>query len=153
MKRGDVYFVKAGSTNNSGYTIWTGRPAVVVSDNAINQSEHVVEIVFLTSAPKKDSEFHVQFQCRDRMATALCEQVTTLDASQLTEYVTHVSEDDMVRISEAVARSLGLTNVVCSDTKPTFNAKAMESEVEHWKGLYVQQLKITSELLEFYNDR
>lgn len=150
MRRGDVYFVKAGTTNNSGYTVWAGRPAVIVSNDTINQSEHTVEIVFLTSSPKKDSEFHVQLWCRDRMATALCEQVTTLDASQLTEYVMHVTENDMCNISEAVAKSLGVANILCPESKNSSNAdvKTLEAEVERWKSLYLQQLKITSELLQ-----
>ena len=148
MRRGDVYFVKAGSTNNSGYTVWAGRPAVIMSNDSINGSEHTVEVVFLTSAPKKDSPFHVQLWCRDRMATALCEQVTTLDASQLSEFVMHVSENDMCNISEAVAKSLGVANILCAPAKSEQDARALEAEVERWKSLYLQQLKITSELLK-----
>lgn len=156
MKRGDVYYVKSGVANNAGYTMWTPRPAVILSVDDINESEHTVEVVFLTTSPKRESEYHVSFICRDRHATALCEQVTTIDSANLSEFMVHVSDTVMDQISEAVARSLGLcanciqNNEVeeCEDDES--DEFDWEAEAQRWKNLYLQQLKITAEVL---NDR
>lgn len=155
MKRGDVYYVKSGVANNAGYTMWTPRPAVILSVDDINESEHTVEIVFLTTSPKRESEYHVSFVCRDRHATALCEQVTTVDSAHLSEFMTHVSDAVMNQISEAVARSLGLcTNCTQNDEVEEYEDETdnfdWEAEAQRWKNLYLQQLKITAEVL---NDR
>lgn len=155
MKRGDVYYVKSGVANNAGYTMWTPRPAVILSVDDINESEHTVEVVFLTTSPKRESAYHVSFICRDRHATALCEQVTTIDSAHLSEFMTHVSDTVMDQISEAVACSLGLcANCIqnsetedCNDEDDGFD---WEAEAQRWKNLYLQQLKITAEVL---NDR
>ena len=146
MRRGDVYYVKSGSANNSGYTVWTGRPAVILSNDAINAENRTVEVVFLTSAPKRECDVHVQFFCKDRMATALCEQVSTLDAIQLGEYVTHLSEVILEKISEAVMKSLGL-GVRSSNNADT---EYWKTQATHWKNLCKQQAVLISEAL---NDR
>lgn len=155
MKRGDVYYVKSGVANNAGYTMWTPRPAVILSVDDINESEHTVEVVFLTTSPKRESDYHVNFICRDRHATALCEQVTTIDTATLAEFMTHVSDTVMDQISEAVARSLGLcTNCIQNNDVEEYNNEVeefdWEAEAQRWKNLYLQQLKITAEVL---NDR
>lgn len=155
MKRGDVYYVKSGVANNAGYTMWTPRPAVVLSVDDINESEHTVEVVFLTTSPKRESEYHVSFICRDRHATALCEQVTTVDSAHLSEFMTHVSDTVMDQISEAVAHSLGICtscprNIEVEEYDDEGDEFDWEAEAQRWKNLYLQQLKITVEVL---NDR
>lgn len=155
MKRGDVYYVKSGVANNAGYTMWTPRPAVILSVDDINESEHTVEIVFLTTSPKRESDYHVSFICRDRHATALCEQVTTVDSAHLSKFMTHVSDTVMDQISEAVARSLGLCNNCTQngeveEYKDEVDGFDWKAEAHRWKNLYLQQLKLTAEVL---NDR
>lgn len=149
MKRGDIYFVKPNTSNNHGYTVWTGRPAVILSNDRINAQERAIEVVFLTSSPKQfDSDLHVSFQCRDRNAVALCEQVTTLDASQLAEYVMHVPDDVMEKIANAVCKSLGLCDRCAAGTVDTSKEKHYKAEAERWKQLYIEQMRMTAEVLK-----
>jgi mRNA-degrading endonuclease toxin of MazEF toxin-antitoxin module len=157
MKRGDVYYVKSGVANNAGYTMWTPRPAVILSVDDINESEHTVEVAFLTTSPKRDNDYHVRFMCKDRYATALCEQITTVDSAHLSEYMMHVPDSVMDQISNAAARSLGITtsylqNDQIEDDEDEIETEEYdwEAEAQRWKNLYLQQLKITAEVL---NDR
>ena len=145
MQRGEVYFTKTGSANNAGFTVWASRPAVVVSTNDINYNERVVEVVFLTTAPKKHNDYHVQFICRDRMATALCEQVTTVDATFLTDFVMRVPENVM----QDICKSLDLRPEYADDVseQDESNDSYWKNEAAYWKRMYVQQLKITAEAL------
>jgi mRNA-degrading endonuclease toxin of MazEF toxin-antitoxin module len=155
MKRGDVYYVKSGVANNAGYTMWTPRPAVILSVDDINESEHTVEVAFLTTSPKRDNDYHVRFMCKDRYATALCEQITTVDSAHLSEYMMHVPDSVMDQISNAAARSLALcTSCTQNDEAEEYadgdEGLDWEAEAQRWKNLYLQQLKITAEVL---NDR
>jgi hypothetical protein len=72
--------------------------------------------------------------------------------------MTHISDTVMTQISEAVARSLGLcANCTQNDEVEEYGGEDdeadgfdWEAEAQRWKNLYLQQLKITAEVL---NDR
>lgn len=146
MNRGDVYFIKEGSNAGGDYTMRTGRPAVIVSSNSINENAKVVEIVFLTTAPKRNSPYHVTFHCRGKLATALCEQVTSVDIDNLDDYMCTLSEKDMSNVSKAISASLGLYDVAseCENC----NQESLEEKIAYWKNKYIEQLSVTAELLK-----
>lgn len=145
MKRGDVYFIKEGSNAGGDYVMRTGRPAVIVSSDAINENAKVVEIVFLTTAPKRHNPYHVTFHCRGKLATALCEQVTSVDIDNLDDYMCTLSEKDMSNVSKAISASLGLCDI---SEDENFDRDALEEKAAYWRNKYAEQLAITAELLK-----
>jgi mRNA interferase MazF len=145
MIRGDVYFIKEGSNVGGDYTMRTGRPAVIVSSDTINENAKVVEIVFLTTAPKRNNPYHVTFHCRGKLATALCEQVTSVDIDNLDDYMCTLSEKDMANVSKAISASLGLCDVSEGEN---FDRESLEEKIDYWKNKYIEQLAITAELLK-----
>lgn len=146
MNRGDVYFIKEGSNVGGDYVMRTGRPAVIVSSDAINENAKVVEIVFLTTAPKRHNPYHVTFHCRGKLATALCEQVTSVDIDNLEDYMCTLSEKDMGNVSKAVAASLGLYGMDSENSGD--DTTALEEKITYWKNKYIEQLAMTAELLK-----
>ena len=104
--RGDVWFIKQG-TNTCGVEQMGGRPAVVVSNDKGNHYSNQVEVVYLTSKPKKPLPTHVPVFC-DVMSTALCEQITTVDKSRLERFICQCTEDEMRGIDKALMISLGI---------------------------------------------
>lgn len=138
IQRGDVYYVTSSNKEPVGHQIWQGRPAVVVSNNSLNDNETTIEVVFLTSKPKRDIDEHVTFYCKDRNATALCEQVTTLDISQFSNYMCTLDEDTMSQIENAMAMSLGISGdyTVYGTPATTEDVEFWKSEAEKWKTLY-----------------
>lgn len=82
-KRGEIYYV-APSYAETGCEIWSGRPAVIVSNDELNRTRNVVEVVYLTTRPKQDSPCHVILHATGKQSTALCEQVSTVDKVRLT---------------------------------------------------------------------
>lgn len=81
-KRGEIYYVSP-NYSEVGSEIWSGRPAIVVSNDDLNLRRNVVEVVYLTTRPKEDSPCHVPIHATGKQSTALCEQITTVDKTRL----------------------------------------------------------------------
>lgn len=107
IKRGDIYYIyKTGET--SGSVQQAGRPAVVVSNDAANASSNVVEVVFLTTQPKKTLPTHVCIRSTKRVSTALCEQISSISLERVGEYVCSCTEQEMRMVDIALLISLGI---------------------------------------------
>lgn len=105
-QRGDIYYVEpyysVGSEQRSG------RPAIIVSNNRNNESSPTVEVVYMTTQPKKDLPTHVTVHGTGKESTALCEQVHTVDLQRLTSYCGVCSKMEMQQIDVALMVSLDL---------------------------------------------
>ena len=119
MKRGEIYFIAHRST--IGSEIAKGRPAIIVSNDALNATSDVVEVVFLTTKPKKELPTHVTINATGIPSTALCEQVNSVSKALVGDYFGRCTEEEMREISVALMRSLGLISLfqyTCEDTEP-----------------------------------
>lgn len=150
MKRGEVYYVREGSDAGGGYYMHTGRPAVVVSSDEINENAKIVEIVFLTTQPKRMSPNHVSVYCKGRLATALCEQITSIDIDNFADRMDMLSAKDMFNISKALANSLALGEPVSTVPEEHVSEDVEEYKklAEFWKKKYLKQLEETMEMLK-----
>lgn len=117
MNRGDIYYIRksAASTGNE-IACEKARPAVVVSNNNLNHHAGVVEVVFLTSQPKREMPTHARVMCKDVKSTALCEQVNTVAVQRVGDYAGTCTEEEMAAIDKALLASLGIGEQI--DTKP-----------------------------------
>lgn len=104
--RGEIYFVSRGATTGSEQQ--AGRPAIVVSNEMCNIHSPTVEMVYLTSQPKTDLPTHVTIRSTQRQSTALCEQIMTIDASRLQDYIASCTAQEMAAIDAALMISLGI---------------------------------------------
>ena len=104
--RGEIYFVSRGATTGSEQQ--AGRPAIVVSNEMCNIHSPTVEMVYLTSQPKTDLPTHVTIRSTAKQSTALCEQIMTIDASRLQEYIATCTAQEMALIDAALMISLGI---------------------------------------------
>lgn len=57
IKRGDIWYVS--KDNYTGCEQAAGRPAIIVSNEKNNACAETVEVVYLTTKPKKDLPTHV----------------------------------------------------------------------------------------------
>lgn len=87
IKRGDIWYVR--KDNYTGCEQAAGRPAIIVSNEKNNASSETVEVVYLTTQPKKDLPTHVLIRSSERESTALCEQITTVSVDRLLGYKGH----------------------------------------------------------------
>lgn len=106
-KRGEIYYVKPNYAE-FGHEMQAGRPAIIVSGNELNASHNCVEVVYLTTRPRRKMATHVLIHATGRMSTALCEQITTVDKYRLSGEPVRCTPKEMFMIDAAIKNSLGL---------------------------------------------
>ena len=107
----DIWFARLPM--NVGSHVQGGtRPVIIFSNTEANRNSPIVSVVPLTSKPRKHPfPTHVLLFADGLTTTsrALCEQLTTIDKSQLIRRVGAVSSDrDRAALNRAVATQFGL---------------------------------------------
>lgn len=110
MMRGEIYYVLP-SRSEMGSEQKAGRPAIIVSNDANNQRSATVEVVYLTTKPKRDLPTHVKITSCKRPSIALCEQVTTVSVSRLDNRMGICSSRELAELDRAMMLSLGIERV------------------------------------------
>ena len=109
MKRGEIYYVEPSKQyQETGSEQRANRPAIIVSNDLNNENSQTVEMVYLTTQPKKELPTHVQINCNGRISTALCEQISTVAVERLQNYMGTCTDDEMGKINDAIMISLGV---------------------------------------------
>lgn len=110
IKRGDIVYVEIPYA--TGHEMMKDRPAVVVSNDAMNYTAPVVSVVYLTGSKQADRPFHVEVwgaaSARHGSSTALCEHIYTVDKSRLGKLMGTCSEEEMDAIDKGILLSLAL---------------------------------------------
>lgn len=106
MKRGDIYFIKAHEAIGSETA--KARPGVLVSNNILNATSPVVEVVYLTTKPKKDMPTHATIHATGTSSTAICEHIDHVDKTLIDNWVGTCTEEEMRAVDKALLCSLGL---------------------------------------------
>lgn len=109
VKRGEIYYIsKSPEFMAVGGEIYSGRPGIIVSANAINAGANVVEVVYLSTQPKSDAPTHVTIRSAPRNSVALCEQINSVSVDRIGTYAGECTEREMKAVDAALAVSLGL---------------------------------------------
>lgn len=159
INRGDIYWI---APNQYRYEVGSvqapNRPAVIVSNNENNDHSTTVEIVYLTTAPKKNLPTHTVIRSANSASTALCEQISTISVEQLGDYMGKVTPDEMYNIETCMLVSLGIDlgsseNDQPAESAPSNNTpepqiganvlvhtSAIQKEAEIYKSLYFELL-------------
>lgn len=106
IKRGEVWYIEKGYSTGSEQN--SGRPAVVVSNDLNNLHGTTVEVVYLTTQPKRNLPTHVLIHSLSRISTALCEQIITVAIERVGNFCGCLTADEMEGIEAAIHISLGL---------------------------------------------
>lgn len=107
MKRGEIYYIDR-EFNEVGAEQRAGRPAIIVSNDIGNENAEIVEVVWLTTQPKKDLPTHVAIRSTKYKSTALCEQITTVAKKRIGEYCGTCTDNEMQAVENAILISLGI---------------------------------------------
>lgn len=139
IKRGEIFYIARGGATN-GSEQFADRPAVVVSNDKNNMHSGVIEVVYLTTAPKTDLPTHVTIRSTGRTSTVLCEQVTSVSVDRVNNYIGQVSEQEMKNIDIALMISLAIGE----DTKlsKAYREERMRQQEE------IERLKAENETLK-----
>ena len=113
FKRGDVVFI--GNTHQSAdgntHVVCGNYPAVIVQNQMGNDYSPNLIVAYLTSQIKRvEMKTHVLLTWYDELKTSMIqtEQLATVDKGAVLGYITHLREEDMVRLDRALLASLGM---------------------------------------------
>lgn len=125
IRRGEIYYVEHAQTDpETGSEQRSGRPAVIVSNDANNKASHVIEAVYLTTQEKTPLPTHVNINSSKYNSIALCEQIRSFDKSRIGDYMGTVSAAELEALDKALAISIGLS----TETKDNATAAKMTAE-------------------------
>lgn len=136
-KRGEIYYVIKGIT--TGAEIASGRPAVIVSNDRLNEKTKTLEVVFLTTQVREFAPERVIIKSSGCTATALCQQISTVDKSRFAEYIGTCTPEEMTKLEEGIMHSFGLEKYMSklmSDDEIVYRMNSIKSERDVYKNLY-----------------
>ena len=108
VKRGMVFWYKPQKCNYKTSVQQGIRPWLVVSNNICNSTSTICNIVPITSGWKVELPTHVFTKLNGRNNIILCEQMITVDQSQLQDYVCTVKKRTMDEVNKALAIQFSL---------------------------------------------
>lgn len=114
VKRGDIYYANLSpvvGSEQGGH-----RPVLVIQNDVGNKYSPTVIVAAITSQISKAKlPTHVEISAKqfnlDKDSVILLEQMRTIDKRRLREKITHLSEEIMGRVDEAIRISLGLVQL------------------------------------------
>lgn len=114
VKRGDIYYANLSpvvGSEQGGH-----RPVLVIQNDVGNKYSPTVIVVAITSQISKAKlPTHVEINAKqfnlDKDSVILLEQMRTIDKRRLKEKITHLSEEIMSKVDEAIRVSLGLVQL------------------------------------------
>lgn len=109
IRRGDIFYFDKGPV--VGVEQQGGRPGVIVSNDACNNSSDFLLVCYLTTQPKTKLPTHVPVVCEQK-SICLCEQVHCLSKERLQRFCCTATPEEMQEIDKALRLTLSLE---CSD--------------------------------------
>lgn len=113
FKRGDVVFIEnpLQGTDAGNHVVCGNHPAVVIQNQRGNDYSPNLIVAYLTSQIKRvEMKTHVLLTWYDELKTSMiqAEQLATVDKSAVLGYITHLRDEDIVRLDKALLASLGM---------------------------------------------
>jgi mRNA interferase MazF len=113
VKRGDVYFADLSPVVGSEQG--GVRPVLIIQNDIGNRFSPTVVVAAITAQIQKAKlPTHVEIDAKkygfDRDSVILLEQIRTIDKQRLTDKITHLDEEMMNNVNEAIQISLGLVD-------------------------------------------
>lgn len=114
VKRGDIYYANLSpvvGSEQGGH-----RPVLVIQNDVGNKYSPTVIVAAITSQISKAKlPTHVEISATqynlDKDSVVLLEQLRTIDKRRLRDKVTHLSEEIMSKVDEAIRVSIGLVQL------------------------------------------
>lgn len=147
--RGEVYWVSVDDSIGSEQQ--TGRPALVIGTRGASEMHDSYIVAYMTSrgygSPYTPAVFVNGMKSR-----VICNQLRTLDRSRFTKYMDTLTNEEMSRVSGALACAIGVkapSKTVVEELEPKNNDNEelvnLRTEVTMWKQMYK---KVLDQLVE-----
>ena len=106
FSRGDIFWGSneiANGSEQKGY-----RPFLIISNNMNNKYSPLLTVVPLTTQHKKNLPTHKTVMINDIQCTALCEQITCIQKTDLSKYIRSLTKDEFKDIEDGIKIQLAL---------------------------------------------
>lgn len=122
-KRGHLYYANLDPTVGSeqaGY-----RPVLIIQNNTGNRHSPTVIVASVTSKGKLKANLPTHCyinrigSCK-QPSVVMLEQIRTIDKSRLENYIGKVNKDTMRKIDQALAVSVGLTDIYSTEKEESY---------------------------------
>jgi len=107
--RGEIYYIMPTSTEEDASTLNSGgRPAIIVSNDMINQVSGEVLVVYMSRSKShtKNLPTDVTITATMEESVALCHRVFTVPRHRIGRFINEVSKSEMEEIEKALALAL-----------------------------------------------
>lgn len=108
IRRGDIFYINRGGTESRGSEQHADRPGVIVSNDKNNEYSDTVEVVYMTTKPKRHYPTHCTILSSGRKSTVLCEQIHTVAVERIGRYIGRCTKKEIRRIDAGLVASIGL---------------------------------------------
>lgn len=135
--RGEVYWVCID--DSVGDEEKTGRPAVVISGNGLNEKQNTVVVAFLSLSGFASAARPSISGPDGKRRRVLCDQIRTVDKSRLTKYESKLDESELIRVTGALAAVMNIPLAVSKKEVPKYQddeLPALKAELDMWKRMY-----------------
>jgi mRNA interferase MazF len=105
-RRGEIWWVALDPV--AGSEIAKTRPAVVLTNDIVNQRRRTVVVIPLSSAPSASPPILVSIRCAGRDAVAVIDQIRAVSKQRLRDRVGEVSAPELTALEEALREVLDL---------------------------------------------
>lgn len=109
VKRGEIYYADLSPVIGSEQD--GTRPVLILQNDIGNRFSPTTIIAPMTSVPKKQAlptHIVIDYDFLESKSTILLEQIRTIDKTRLSDYLGQLSCEDILRINDAMAISLGM---------------------------------------------
>lgn len=141
-KRGEIYWIDRNPSKPTiGAVEWPQRPGIIVSSDALNVDNRTVMVVYLTASPaaRADTPTRCTINSAKKPSVAICEQITTIDRTQIGYRIGTVTEIEMITIDHCIAKALSIQESR-ADATSSRELQEAHDKIEKLKKMYIDLL-------------
>lgn len=104
--QGEIFYIMPYGETPDTSTFYGGRPAIIISNDMINEYNGVVSVIYLTRHILNKLPTHVMINATTQRSWAICDQITTVSKKRIGKYVGQCSQFEIENIRKAIGVSL-----------------------------------------------
>ena len=106
MKRGEIWWVDFEPARGS--EVKKRRPAIILTDNALNRARRTVVVIPLSSSPNPIAPVVIPIPSAGLTSIAVVDQIRAVDKTRLTEKIGVLKESELRALEKSLAQVLCL---------------------------------------------
>jgi mRNA interferase MazF len=106
MRRGEIWWVDFEPARGS--EIRKHRPAIILTDNAINRARHTVVVIPLSNSPNPQPPLVISLPSAGDGSVAVCDQIRAVDKTRLSKRIGLLTDAELRLVEKSMRSVLSL---------------------------------------------